>query len=300
VGGTASALSEARVLTPRSTPTFVETERVDGGFLLRFSGALALGDHRLTLTCYPRNIDASDAAALVEGGHAVFVAERCGEAAVIRWSGLRGIDGAPVPDGSARFAPVAAGEAFVVARWEEAGEFVRVHFSQPLSSSAADPMHFSVSPAGVVDEARFPGDDRRVLDVRVRGVAVGASGLNVTLTIAGSLTSQAGAPLEAASRAILLTRAADDLSGVFVYPNPLRLSSGAGALTVAGLPPAATLRIVQPDGTPVASMTELDRDGGVRWDLRDASGRIVAPGVYLILVSLEGQTSVLHKAAVLP
>lgn len=75
------------------------------------------------------------------------------------------------------------------------------------------------------------------------------------------------------------TEPEDDFSFAYAYPNPVR-PDYSGLLTVTGLMEDATVKITDSAGNLVYSATA--NGGTVVWNLRDASGRRVSPGVYVI------------------
>ncbi|MCK5243260.1 T9SS type A sorting domain-containing protein [bacterium] len=84
-----------------------------------------------------------------------------------------------------------------------------------------------------------------------------------------------------------------DLSQANVYPNPIRPGSGgsqaARNLRFFDLTSAVTIRIFTLKGELIQTLTKDDRQLYLDWDLRNQTGRTVAPGVYLYRIeSSEG------------
>ena len=86
------------------------------------------------------------------------------------------------------------------------------------------------------------------------------------------------------------------MSGVRVEPPPLsslpvrdrgpraaRLTvpppGGAPSVVFANLPPGATLQVLEPDGTPLRTLS-ADAQGAARWDLLTSAGSPVGGGLY--------------------
>jgi len=137
------------------------------------------------------------------------------------------------------------------------------------------------------------------VQLRIDGIVVGATGLEASLSLSG-IRSASGAALAPEGNTIALSAPAQDLAEVFVYPNPYRAQQHAGGLTVAGLPPEATLRVLSPDGRLVRTMNaERSTTGGMEWDLTDQAGERVPSGVYLIRVNAPEGSSVIRKVAIL-
>jgi hypothetical protein len=135
--------------------------------------------------------------------------------------------------------------------------------------------------------------------VRVEGVVIGPNGQETSLNVT-EMRSTEGRRLSEEGGTVRLTRPAEDLSNVYVYPNPYRSQRTNGGLTIAGLPRRATVRVYTPGGRLVRVLSvEENRDGGTEWNLLDRRGRTVPSGVYLFRVNAPNQSPVLEKAAVI-
>lgn len=79
-----------------------------------------------------------------------------------------------------------------------------------------------------------------------------------------------------------VTAPKEDLSALFVYPNPV-LTNHTGPIAIDGGMDDALLRIVTPTGQLVRELSS--KGGRTLWDGYDVQGRKVAPGVYVILAA---------------
>lgn len=68
---------------------------------------------------------------------------------------------------------------------------------------------------------------------------------------------------------------------LFVYPNPFRPEDAGRSVQIEGLVEQAQVRIVTPDGTLVRQFDT--RGGSIQWDTRDAEGRLVPSGLYIVM-----------------
>ncbi len=80
------------------------------------------------------------------------------------------------------------------------------------------------------------------------------------------------------------TDARDDLSGAYVYPNPVR-PGFLGQVTVDGLTAGANVKITDIEGNLV--FETKSQGGSVLWDTRAFGRHKVASGVYLVLITSE-------------
>jgi len=177
---------------------------------------------------------------------------------------------------------------------------VQLAFSAPVDPSVAENRsRYTVRPRGHVTEVRVMEDSSSVVSLQVDGLVLGASGEESSLTVDG-LVGVDGSRLSKEGATVRLTRPADDLSRVFIYPNPYRMSRHEDPLTIAGLPTEASIRIYTPTGQLVRTLSSTqNRNGGRRWDLRNQRGDRVSSGVYLFRINAPDESPVLEKAVVI-
>ena len=95
---------------------------------------------------------------------------------------------------------------------------------------------------------------------------------------------------------VFVQLSAGSLAEVSVFPNPY--DPAMGEVTVAGLPVASEVTVATISGEVVWTQSEADGDGGVRWDGRNAAGRPVDSGLYLVRVAHQGATRMRKLAVV--
>jgi hypothetical protein len=158
---------------------------------------------------------------------------------------------------------------------------------------------YTVRPRGHVTDVRVMEDSSSVVSLQVDGLVLGASGEESSLKVDG-LVGVDGSRLSKEGATVRLTRPADDLSRVFIYPNPYRMSRHEDPLTIAGLPTETSIRIYTPTGQLVRTLSSTqNRNGGRRWDLRNQRGDRVSSGVYLFRINAPDESPVLEKAVVI-
>jgi len=225
-----------------------------------------------------------------------------GRTGALKWTAVADTSGLPVAQTSARVSfPSNDRRTLFIEQATILGERrVRLSFSAPLDPTVAQETdRYTLRPRGRVTDVQMAGEADSTVALEVRGLVMGASGAESSLRVSG-LVSAEGDSLAAEGGTVRLTRPANDLSNVFVYPNPYRAATHGKDLTIAGLPREATVRIYAPSGRLVRVLSvENNRDGGRRWDLRDERGEHVPSGVYLIRVNAPEHAPVLEKAAVI-
>jgi hypothetical protein len=231
-----------------------------------------------------------------------FREEVAGRSARLSWTGVSDADGLEVADTSAVLTFPAAGRASLFIQEAEILDERRVElvFNEPLPrSEATEASRYQLRPRGQVAEVTQAAESPSRITVRVQGVVIGPNGQETSLRVT-DLQSVEGNRLSEEGRTVRLTRPAQDLTNVYVYPNPYRPTHQGEGLTVAGLPRRATIRVYTPDGRLVRVLSvEENQDGGAEWDLRDRRGQAVPAGVYLFRVSAPDHGSVLEKAAII-
>jgi len=113
---------------------------------------------------------------------------------------------------------------------------------------------------------------------------VGSVGIEYRLKIENLVSSVSTGNIKINSGAgsyIVLSSFAKDLSGVYVYPSPIRMGEGNDKLTFANLPQKAKITIWTLDGKQLFNLEENNGDGGVDFNLKDDEGNTLNTGIYI-------------------
>lgn len=218
----------------------------------------------------------------------------------LSWSGILDVEGTPVGQTSvALFVPPPVASTLIIEEWTLAGNTADLYFSSPLNGpSARDVSNYMIRPSGRVASAQWSADRPNKVVLVLEGLAVGATGLNASLTVL-RMVSQSGQQLAPEGTTVRLSTAAADLADVYVFPNPYRRSDHSDGLMIAGLPAGARVQIFSSTGELIGDLEEQSGTGGLRWSLTDERGVPVPSGIYLVRVTLDGTEASLKKAAVI-
>ncbi|MDZ7401019.1 MAG: S8 family serine peptidase [candidate division KSB1 bacterium] len=163
---------------------------------------------------------------------------------------------------------------------------IALTFNQPVDPiSALEPSNYLTTPMlPIASIAISPTNSAQVILTIVSQHPIGALGMNYIITVQNIL-SQTGVPIQTGqgSQASLIFYQ-NDLSQVFTYPNPCRVGAGENSIMFANLTKEATIKIMTLSGQVIRTLQEKDSNGGVRWDLRNEQGEMVAAGIYVYSV----------------
>ena len=143
--------------------------------------------------------------------------------------------------------------------------------------------------AGFEIETHFSTENSPLLSDVVLAIAVDASSGEVFFSTDQGLISYTGTAVQAAS----------SKQDLHIYPNPLVIQNTPDPrVTIEGLLEETEIRIVTAAGQFV---NRIDARGGrAVWDARDANGRLVPSGMYLVIaVDQNGAGSAIGKAAII-
>lgn len=145
----------------------------------------------------------------------------------------------------------------------------------------ADSGVFMVSPNGQETKYHFTINNSPLPSNDVTDVKINAKTGEVFIATNKGLVSFNG----------IATGASDDLSNVYVYPNPVR-PTYTGTVKVAGLIDKANVKITDIEGNLVYEVTASG--GTIEWDTTAFGKYKVASGVYMVFISAEegGETKV--------
>ncbi|MBX3102656.1 MAG: S8 family serine peptidase [Bacteroidetes bacterium] len=188
-----------------------------------------------------------------------------------------------------------------LARWERLGEKeALLTFNLPPQSTTLQVANFSLEPVGYVANVQVQPGDGRTVSVRVEQAVLGTAGYPVTLRVRNLLGSGGETMRTHTGDAVTFYESAAQLSDVYVYPNPVKPVHFVQGCRFANLTRGAVITVYTKNGQPVRRISETEGNGGASWDLRDAGGRRVAPGVYIYRVEgadgevFEGRLAILE------
>jgi hypothetical protein len=305
VDGTTSPLSPHRQLRPHA-PATVESVSYPrpAASKLRFTEPLAPSIRPEQFQFGP---DAITPTALISSNSGTgivlkFPERVAGQSGSLQWTRVTDKTGLPVAQTHASITFPASNErSLFIESTEILGERrVRLTFNEPLADGpATDPSRYDIRPRGRVASIERSPATPETVTLQLEGLVIGAQGGESSLTVT-EMESTDGHQLVGEGGTVRLTKPADDLSNVYVYPNPYRARQHEGRVTIAGLPTEASVRIFSPDGRLVRALSvENNRDGGLHWDLRDRRGEQVPSGLYLFRVNAPEHEPVLEKAAII-
>lgn len=168
------------------------------------------------------------------------------------------------------------------------GSQARIWFNFSMDTSVLNLSRYEVAPLGRVAAVEFfEGDPNSVL-VSVEGVTLGSLGYPVSITLNGGSALNGAFMRTDAGNVATFSSFQEDLSQVYVYPNPYQGNDFFEGIRFANLSRQCTVTVYTASGRLIAQFVENDGDGGVEWDLRNTKGERIVPGNYLYRVESEG------------
>jgi subtilisin family serine protease len=162
---------------------------------------------------------------------------------------------------------------------------IRVVFNLEVDETSAENVsNYIFEPENKATSVSVDASNKKMVNISLNGQKpVGSIGREYVLRVKDIFSAATTGSLkinEGAGSYIVLSSFANDLSDVYVYPNPVKPSSGE-ALTFANLPRYAQITIWTVDGTKIGEIEESDGNGGVTFDLKDLNGNTVSSGIYI-------------------
>ncbi len=171
---------------------------------------------------------------------------------------------------------------------------VQLDFNLPVDSvSASNLKNYVFSPTDNVTGLRLSINHQSIILSLKGAKPVGSVGIEYTLNLKNIYSSDESGRVEINSGAgsyIVLTKFANDLSGVYVYPSPAHINGGEGKMTFANLPQMSSITIFDISGRKINQLEDKSGKGGVVYNLKDESGNYLNSGIYLYrIVKLDDQ-----------
>ncbi|MEM7655905.1 MAG: S8 family serine peptidase [Bacteroidota bacterium] len=171
-------------------------------------------------------------------------------------------------------------------RWEILNDKqATLYFNYPLEESTAlDTNQYSLSPVGKLVAVEWGSEDQDAITVTIADARLGALGYPLSIAV-GDVCSINELCMTEEGNTATFSAHKDDLSEVFVYPNPARPHKLFEGVRFANLTQQATIEVFSVSGRFVNRMEETDGDGGLEWNLTDQARHRIKPGVYIYRVS---------------
>jgi Subtilase family/FG-GAP-like repeat len=178
---------------------------------------------------------------------------------------------------------------------------LKLIFNLPVDiTSAKNIDNYSFDPENKIASIDIDQKDGRIIYLNLDGnKPIGSIGKVYKLKVQNLLSSAETGNIEINSGAgsyIVIQTFAKDLSDVYVYPNPVKISAGQDKVTFANLPQFASIVIFNINGIRINNLEENNGDGGVDYNLKDMSGKKLSSGVYIFrIVRLDKNGNELEK-----
>ncbi len=211
---------------------------------------------------------------------------------------LKDFYGSPIESGIVQFtmdSTIANQEFFISSFKIENPYLIRVTFNFDVGETSAQNVgNYLFEPDNKATSITIDKNNKKTILINLNGQKpVGSIGKEYVLRIKNVKSSSSSGNIEINSGAgsyIVLTGFANDLSDVYVYPNPAEIGTGITNVTFANLPQYAKITIWTLDGTKVGEVEENDGNGGVDFNLRDFSGDFLSSGVYIYRIVMLDQS----------
>jgi hypothetical protein len=202
---------------------------------------------------------------------------------------LKDLYGSPIPSKIDTFIvdpDIVQQEFFVTSFNVENPYLVKVEFNFDVDeTSALNTSNYIFDPDNRASEVTVDQTNKKIIYINLKGQKpVGSIGREYVLQIQDVRSSMATGNIKINSGAgsyLVLTGFANDLSDVYVYPNPAEIRTRETNITFANLPQLARITIWNLDGIKVAEVEEKDGNGGAQYNLKDLSGDFLSSGVYI-------------------
>ncbi|MCH7770180.1 MAG: S8 family serine peptidase [Bacteroidetes bacterium] len=202
---------------------------------------------------------------------------------------LKDLYGSPIPQDTIQFemdSTIIKREYFISSFKIENPYLIRVTFNLDVDeTSSLKTDNYSFEPDNKATSITIDENNNKTILIKLNGQKpVGSIGKEYVLRIRNVKSSASSGNIKINSGAgsyIVLTGFANDLSDVYVYPNPAEIGSGITKLTFANLPQLAQITIWTLDGIKVGEMEETDGNGGTDYNLKDFAGKFLTSGIYI-------------------
>ncbi|MBI2793070.1 MAG: S8 family serine peptidase [Ignavibacteria bacterium] len=156
-------------------------------------------------------------------------------------------------------------------------------YSMPVDSSATVLSNYVLKPVGTIASVT-PVDDKNV-EIRFGAEpSLAALGNLYSITVNNVMSVSGISITKGAGNTLAFVITSDELDNVFAFPHPVRIGTDE-YVTFGNLTQQAEIEVLDQRFLTIIRIKEIDGNGGARWDLHDASGKQVPPGMYFYKVT---------------
>ena len=179
-------------------------------------------------------------------------------------------------------------ESLYLTHWESTGDKDAIlYFNWPLDEvTALDTANYALKPYGSITNIQWASDDMDAVQVTIEDARFGALGYPISISLSDVCAIQ-GVCIGEEGNTATFSSHKEDLTEVFVYPNPSRNHELFDGVRFANLTQQATIEVFTVSGRFVNRLEETDGDGGYEWNLRDEGNNRIRPGIYIYRVYTE-------------
>lgn len=168
------------------------------------------------------------------------------------------------------------------------------------SISASNTNNYVFSPDNKVTSVQLDKSNPKTIYLNLTGQKpIGSIGISYKLNLKNIYSSNGTGKIrinENGGSVIELSAFANDLSNVYVYPSPVRISAGESKITFANLPKKASIIIFSLAGKKINKIDVNTENGGVDYNLTDDKGNKLSSGVYIYRIArLDNSNNELEK-----
>jgi subtilisin family serine protease len=201
-------------------------------------------------------------------------------------NGLRDYYGSPMPPDTALFNVIfiPGQEEFYISTHTLINPFlIKVQFNEEVDeASVSNTDNLIFNPDNKASGIEVDQSDKKIIYIHLDGKKpVGSIGREYTLHIQNVFSSEGILISKGAGSYIVLTTFTQDLSDVYVYPNPASVTRGEGKVTFANLPRRARINVYSLNGDYITEIEETDGNGGVDYHLTNKHGEKIGSGIYI-------------------
>lgn len=163
-----------------------------------------------------------------------------------------------------------------------------LRFSEPVEAAESErPDRYLLRPIGSISTATWV-DDTTVALAIASDAPIGPRGKSYTITAEGIRSQRGRLMTTGAGNTLGFVVTSTAIDDVYPFPHPVRLSMH-DRVTFGNMPTGASVEIFDQGFRSVRTLVDTEGLGGLDWDLTDAQGGQILPGIYVYETQWNGE-----------